>query len=101
MNKIQMISLLENLDLPEDDYYILSGGCLLLYGIREEAQDLDLCVSSKLFNQLKKEYNIDEKSKNPVGFYKLMDDVEIVVQPKKIFKENIKMVIPLKSWKLY
>ena len=50
MNKEELIKLIENLNLPKDEYYILSSGVLVLYGLRDLAGDLDLCVSEELFN---------------------------------------------------
>ena len=58
MNKEELIKLIENLNLPKDEYYILSSGVLVLYGLRDLAGDLDLCVSEELFNSLKEKYNI-------------------------------------------
>lgn len=93
MNKEELIKLIENLNLPKDEYYILSSGVLVLYGLRDLAGDLDLCVSEELFNSLKEKYNIKEEDKNSCGFYKLNDLVEVVVENKKILREILKMVI--------
>ena len=83
MNKEELIVLLKSLNLPIGEYYILSGACLTLYGIRDKANDLDLCVSKELFdNILKKKYNLKEEDKNAYGFYKILDNVEIVVNDK-------------------
>lgn len=93
MNKEELIKLIENLNLPKDEYYILSSGVLVLYGLRDLAGDLDLCVSEELFNSLKEKYNIKEEDKNSCRFYKLNDLVEVVVENKKILREILKMVI--------
>ena len=39
---------LEKLDLPRSEFLILSGGSLLLRGLRETTADMDICVSEKL-----------------------------------------------------
>ncbi len=55
MNKEELLNLLRNsLELPKTEYYILSSGSMLLYGLREIVGDLDLCVSNELFEPLKK-----------------------------------------------
>ncbi len=36
MNKEELIKLIESLNLPKDEYYILSSGVLVLYGLREK-----------------------------------------------------------------
>lgn len=58
MNKEELLNLLNSLELPKTEYYILSSGSMLLYGLREIVGDLDLCVSNELFEQLKKKYNL-------------------------------------------
>ena len=49
MNKRELLKLLDSLNLPKTEYYILSSGSMLLYGLRDIANDLDLCVSNELF----------------------------------------------------
>lgn len=83
MDKQTFIEKLNSLNLPVGEYYILSSGCLLLYGLREKVGDIDLCVSQELFEiVLKNKYHLDKNNRNEYGFYKLCDDVEIVVNDK-------------------
>ena len=49
MDKSSFIQKLNSIELPIGEYYILSSGSLLLYGLREEANDIDLCVSKVFF----------------------------------------------------
>ena len=37
MRKIELLNLLEELNFPKDEYYVLSGASLVLRGIKEEA----------------------------------------------------------------
>ena len=64
MNKEELLNLVESLNMPRDEYYILGGGSLVMFGIKDKTADLDLCVSEELFARLKEEYNLDEKDKN-------------------------------------
>ena len=89
MKKIELLNLLEELDFPKDEYYVLSGASLVLRGIKEEANDLDLCISAKLFNQIKDKFNLTDERKNECGFYKINDNLEIVVDKKEDFKMEI------------
>ena len=89
MKKIELLNLLEELDFPKDEYYVLSGASLVLRGIRKEANDLDLCISEELFNEIKDKYNLAEGNKNECGFYKINDNLEIVVNKKEDFKMEI------------
>ena len=89
MKKIELLNLLEELDFPKDEYYVLSGASLVLRGIKEEANDLDLCISKELFNQIKNKFNLTDERKNECGFYKINDNLEIVVDKKEDFKMEI------------
>ena len=89
MNKIELLNLLEKLNFPKDEYYVLSGASLVLRGIKEEAKDLDLCISDELFEQIKEKYNLTDDMKNECGFYKINDNLEIVVNKKEDFKMEI------------
>ena len=89
MKKIELLNLLKELNFPKDEYYVLSGASLVLRGIKEEANDLDLCISAKLFNQIKDKFNLTDERKNECGFYKINDNLEIVVDKKEDFKIEI------------
>ena len=43
---------LEKLNLPKAEFVILSGGSLLMRGLREETEDMDLSASKKLAEEL-------------------------------------------------
>ena len=89
MKKMEFLNLLEKLHVPKDEYYVLSGASLVLRGIKDEASDLDLCISEELFNQIKDKFNLTEEKKNECGFYKINDNLEIVVDKKEDFKIEI------------
>lgn len=97
MNKEELLNLLNTLELPKTEYYILSSGSLLLYGLREMAGDLDLCVSNELFKQLRKKYNLKESDKNEYGFYHISKEIEIVPNSKENFKMEYKDGYPVES----
>lgn len=97
MNKEELIKLIESLNLPKDEYYILSSGVLVLYGLREKAGDLDLCISKELFTMLKEKYNIREEDKNECEFYELNEQVEVIVNDKKDFERHFKDGYPVQN----
>jgi hypothetical protein len=97
MNKEELLNLLDSLGLPKTEYYILSSGSMMLYGLRESVGDLDLCVSNKLFKQLEKKYNLKEDDKNECGFYHITKDVEIVPNSKENFKMEYKDDYPVED----
>ncbi len=63
MNKTELLNLLEELNFPKDEYYVLSGGSLVLRGIKEKTNDLDLCISENLFAEIKEKYNLTDEKK--------------------------------------
>lgn len=97
MNKEQLLKLVDSLNFPKEEYYILSSGSLLLYGIRDFANDLDLCVSEELFKQMINKFNIDIKSKNSCGFYHVNDLIEVCVNKKQDFIRNFKDGYPVET----
>lgn len=99
MNREELLKLVDSLNLPKTEYYILSSGSMLLYGLREVANDLDLCVSNELFEQLKEKYNLHESDKNEYGFYHISQNIEIVPNSKENFKMEYKDGYPVESLK--
>ena len=89
MNREQLLDLLKELNLPKDEYYVLSGASLVIRGIREQAGDLDLCISRELFEQIKDKYNLTEDKKNECGFYHINDSLEVVVNEKENFNMEV------------
>ena len=51
----------DSLGLPKGEFSILSSGSLVLRGIQDEANDLDLHVSQSCFQYIKQNYNITFK----------------------------------------
>ena len=78
MNKQEYIATLEKLNLPKSEYIILSGGSLLLRGLREKSADLDLCATKKLAEQI----DLYHAPKDDKGFFtpfencQMMDDFD-------------------------
>ena len=96
-NKRDLLKLVDQLELPKTEYYILSSGSLLLYGLREFAGDLDLCVSNEIFVKLKEKYNLSEKDRNAGGFYHITHDIEIIPKEKKDFNMEIVEGYPVQN----
>ncbi len=78
MNKQEYIAALEKLNLPKSEFIILSGGSLLMRGLRETSADLDLSASKKLARQIDL-YNAPKDEKGfftPFDNCQMMDDAE-------------------------
>lgn len=85
MDKSELLKMLKELNLPKDEYYVLSGASLVIRGIREKCSDLDLCISEELFEQIKDKYELTDDKKNECGFYHISDMLEVVVDEKSKF----------------
>lgn len=58
MNKVDIINKLESLNFDKNEYCIISGGILVMYGIKESTNDLDLLISHNLFSRIKNIYDL-------------------------------------------
>lgn len=52
MNKQEIISILNNFPYSHDEYWIITGSAMVLYGIREQTHDIDMGCTSKMADQL-------------------------------------------------
>lgn len=52
MNKREFTEALEKMNLPREHFIILSGGSLLMRGLREQTEDLDITVSKELARKI-------------------------------------------------
>jgi hypothetical protein len=73
MNKAEFIKKLETYGFPKSEFVILSGGSLLLRGLREETADLDLSCSQKLAEEL----NLKNCAKDEAGCFVPYEDVQM------------------------
>ena len=85
MDKQEIIKRLRDLNLPKDEYYVLSGASLVLRGIREKCCDIDLCISEELFADVKDRLKMTPDKINSCNFYHLSNSLEIVVDKKSRF----------------
>ena len=78
MNKEEFVAVLEEMALPKDQFIILSGGSLLMRGLRDTTADLDLCMTKKLAQDIKL-YDSPQDEKglyNPRENVQAMDDYD-------------------------
>ena len=73
MTRTEFIKRLEELDLPKSEFIILSGGSLLMRGLRESTADMDICVSEALAAALDLEHCPQDED----GCYSPFPDVQM------------------------
>lgn len=93
MNKKELLELIDSLNIDREEFWVLSSGALVIRGIFPDAGDLDIGVSEKGLEQLKKNFNLKQKEN---GWFIVNDKVECVLDKKDVEKvdgynvENIK-----------
>lgn len=80
MKKDELLKLIESLKINKNEFWILSSGALVLRGIYDDAGDLDIAVTNKGLEELKKNYNLIRKEN---GWYIVNDEVECVCDGDK------------------
>ena len=80
MDKTEYLQKLNQLALDKTKYCIISGGSLLVRGLREITSDIDIKIQPDYFEELKKTHTF-KKSPKFSYLYELGEDVELAVQP--------------------
>ena len=78
MNKKEYLSRLDELNLDKSKYCIISGGTMLMYGLKDTTVDIDIKVLPNYYEELKNRFNIKKSSKYPY-LYEISDEIEIAV----------------------
>ena len=81
MNKVELLNLADTLELPKEEYCIISGGALVFHELREQTQDLDINITLKGFEILKTRYKLELINEN-IQQYKITDDIECFLVEK-------------------
>ena len=61
MNKKEVLELLESLKIDKNEFYILSSCALVIRDLFDSAGDLDIGVTEKGLEELKKNYDLKQK----------------------------------------
>lgn len=79
MKKQEFLSRLGELNLDVERFCVISGGVMLLYGLKDETQDIDIKMSPEYFEEIRSRFPVRKSSKYDY-LYELADDVEVAVQ---------------------
>lgn len=99
MNKVEYLNKLDSLNLDKDRYCIISGGVMLLYGLKETTQDIDIKVKPDYFEELKTRFTF-KKSPKLAYLYELDDETEVAVLDYDGSDVNIVDGYPVESLEL-
>ena len=57
MQKAEFLKVLNKLNLDKNSYCIIASGSMLMYGLCEECNDIDIRTTKELFNSLNEKYH--------------------------------------------
>ncbi len=78
MNKQEYIKRLNSLGLDKKRFCIISGGVMLLYGLKESTEDIDIKMRPDYFDEIKGRFPVRKSSKYDY-LYELNDFCEVAV----------------------
>ncbi|MFA5246879.1 MAG: hypothetical protein WC408_03240 [Candidatus Micrarchaeia archaeon] len=76
-NRNQLILRLQELGLPKGKYVLLAGGAMVMHGLREQTNDLDILVALDVFEALGSKHGFVEPKGGKPKFVDLGPDVEL------------------------
>jgi len=79
MDKDEYLKKLDRLQLDKAKYCILSGGAMVMHGLKERTADIDIKVRPDYFEELKTKFSF-KKSPKYDYLWELGEDVEVAVQ---------------------
>ena len=79
MDKDEYLKKLDRLQLDKARYCILSGGAMVMHGLKERTADIDIKVRPDYFEELKTKFSF-KKSPKYDYLWELGEDVEVAVQ---------------------
>ena len=77
MNKAEMTAKLKAFPYDPAEYWVITGGAMVLYGIREESSDIDLGCTAKLADRLEREGYLYKVTDDGNRWFKLGEDIEV------------------------
>jgi len=76
MNREQYLEIVDKLNWDKSQYCIIASGVMLMHGLREEVDDVDLKVSIELFQKLMDQYHMSQSSRYDY-VYELADNIDV------------------------
>ena len=77
MNRAEMLECLERFPFDRKDYWLVAGGAMLLYGIRQETADIDLGCTKEMADRLEEEGWLYRRMDDGRRWFKYGDTIEL------------------------
>ncbi len=78
MDKRTFLAKLDSLNLDKNRYCIIAGGSMLVHGLKNTTDDIDIEIRPDYFEELKERFTFKKSPKYPY-LYSLSDNVEVAV----------------------
>lgn len=95
MNKAEIVQRLNSLDFDKKEYWLITGGAMVLYGMKEETGDIDLGCTEKMADRLEQKGYQVTLTDNGARRIVIESDIEIFENflfDKVIMVENIPVI---------
>lgn len=76
VRKEEFLNVVSSLGLDKSQYCIIASGVMLMYGLREEVDDIDIKVTPQLFQRLLDEYHMKQSERYDY-VYELTDNIDV------------------------
>ena len=77
MDKLEIIKELNRFPYSKDNYWLLTGGAMVLYGIKDQTSDIDLGCNKKMADELERDGYLLNFSESGNRHFKYGDCIEI------------------------
>ena len=77
MNRQDIINRLNKFPYSKDEYWVITGSAMVLYGIREKTYDIDMGCSSLMADQLEKDGYVPTLTESGNRKFNIEEDIEI------------------------
>ncbi|MBQ7060043.1 MAG: hypothetical protein IJM83_12220 [Firmicutes bacterium] len=77
MKKADIIEKLHSFPYDTKDYWVITGGAMVMYGIREETSDIDLGCTSELADRLEKDGFLYQIKPDGTRWFRIGSDIEV------------------------
>ena len=77
MKKADIIEKLRAFPYDTKDYWVITGGAMAMYGIREETSDIDLGCTSELADRLEKDGFLYQIKPDGTRWFRIGSDIEV------------------------
>ncbi len=77
MDKQEILKCLSEFPYDRNEYWVITGGAMVLYGIREETSDIDLGCSKRLADRLEADGCLFRRTDDGKRWFKYSEKMEI------------------------